>query len=113
MAVKCTGAEYKAFISSDWGDGVYMDDYAIAINGEKYDQLEGGLEDAEENLQPGDKVVIMEGGIYQDSGYVRSLESHFKLWRKKQATAFLAVECPNDKLEAVKAAIVAAGGKVK
>lgn len=114
MAVKLTGAEYKAFMDSDWGD-CFMDDYVIAINGVDFEQMGGGLEDAEDAMQPSDKVVIKGGDIFttNESSYVRSLEAHFKLWRKKQTTAILSVECPNDKLDAVKAAIVAAGGKVK
>lgn len=113
MAVKMTGAEYKSFMASDWGADCYMDDYVISVNGTKYEQLDGGLEDAEDNMKPSDKVVIHEGGIYRESAYIRSLESHFKLWRKAQTTSFLSVECPDDRLDAVKAAIVAAGGKVK
>lgn len=112
MVVKCTGAEYKRFMNSDWGDGVFMDDYVISINGTVYEQLEGGLDDAEEKIQPSDKVVILGGDVFRDSSHIRSLESHFKQWRKKQTTAFLSVECPIDKLDAVKAAIVSAGGKV-
>jgi len=122
MAVKCTGAEYKAFMASDWGE-MFMDDFVISINGVDVDFQYGGLDEAEDAMQPSDKVVIKEGGVYEpvqihDSvcghdTYVRSLESHFKLWRKAQTTSFLSVECQNDKLEAVKTAIVAAGGKIK
>ena len=112
MAVKCTGAEYKRFIESDWGGDAYMDDYVISINGTIYNQFDGGLDEAEEKIQPSDKMVIIEGDVFVGSGWVRSLEAHFKQWRKKQTTAFLAVECPIDKLDAVKAAIIAAGGKV-
>ena len=112
MSVKCTGAEYKRFMNSDWGDGVFMDDYVISINGTVYEQLEGGLDDAEEKIQPSDKIVIIEGGVFVGNRHVRSLEAHFKQWRKRHSTAFLAVECPIDKLDAVKAAIVSAGGKV-
>jgi len=41
-----------------------------------------------------------------------SLETYFRRWRKKQTTTFLTVECDHTKLEAVKAAIKAAGGKI-
>lgn len=112
MAVKCTGAEYNAFIESDWENDAYMDDYSISVNGVEFNQFQ---EDSihHHEIKPSDKIVILAGCVYEDSKYIRTLESHFKMWRKKQATAFLAVECPNDKLEAVKAAIVAAGGKIK
>jgi hypothetical protein len=50
-------------------------------------------------------------GLDQDA--CPTVEGHFKKWRKAHSTAFIAVECPKDKLDAVIAAIVAAGGKTK
>ena len=41
-----------------------------------------------------------------------SLESFFKKWRKKQNTATLIVECDLAKIDAMKAAVKAAGGKI-
>ena len=109
MAIKCTGAEYKSFMAADWGNNVYMDDYCISVNGEEFI----GCDLDEDNIEPTDKVVIMAGCVYDDASYLRTLEAHFKMWRKKQTTAIVVVECPHDKLETVKAAIIAAGGKVK
>ena len=116
MAVKCSGAEYKAFIDAGWGDidadwgcGYYMDDYEVSVNGTVYDQY--GM-DVESAIKPTDKVVIICGDIYRGDSYIRSLESHFKAWRKSQTTAFLLVECPVGAVDAVKTAIILSGGKV-
>lgn len=112
MATKTTGAEMKAFIQSDWGDGVYMTGYAIDVNGERFDEFGESFE--EEDLNPTDKVVIVAGSVVNDeSDSEVSLQTFFKRWKKIQSTAYLSVECSKEKLEAVMAAIVAAGGKVK
>ena len=54
-----------------------------------------------------------------ENGFDVSFETYFKHWRRTQKAALastnvtlLSVTAPNDKLEAIKAAIIAAGGKV-
>lgn len=112
MTTKATGAELKAFYSDKaaWpgedGD-TWHDDELILVEGAKVEGYE--------NI-PDDAKVTIEGGVVfsksWDDESAPSFETHFKRWRKTQNTAFLAVECPKDKLDAVKAAIRAAGGKV-
>jgi len=41
-----------------------------------------------------------------------SFEAYFKRWKKAQTTAIFVVECDLEKLDAVKQAIAAAGGKL-
>ena len=114
MTVKMTGAEYKSFMTEDWHDGYYMDDYAIAINGEVFDAIESGLASAEEVMQATDKVAIVEGAVFdKDDAYVSTLETYFKTWRKARTTTTIVVECPKDKIDAIRSAIISAGGKIK
>ena len=114
MTVKMTGAEYKQFMTEDWHDGYYMDDCAIAINGEVFDSIESGLESAEDAMKSTDKVAILEGAVFdKDGAYVSSLETYFKAWRKAKTTTIIVVECPKDKIDAIRAAIIATGGKIK
>ena len=114
MAVKMTGAEYKSFMAEDWHDGYYMDDYAVSINGEVFDAIESGLESAEEAMQSTDKVAIVEGAVFdKDGAYVSSLEAYFKAWRKARTTTTIVVECQKDKFDAIRDAIITAGGKIK
>lgn len=110
MTVKTTGAEFWAFYNDEgfWPKGAWHDDTLILVNGKEVDDY------TRENI-PDDAQLVLDGGVVfldergtKDTGF----EAHFKKWRKGQNTAYLAVECPKDKLEAVKAAIRAAGGKV-
>jgi len=111
--IKTTGAEWKAFNSDDkyWAD-FYLDDEVITVNDsdvDPYDYDPSKLADT-------DKVAI-DGGWVTDqtpgSSKEYSLATFFKTWRKQQTTEFLSVEVPKEKADAVRAAIVAAGGKVK
>lgn len=111
--IKTTGAEWKAFNLADayWGE-FYLDDEAITVNGKEidpYDYEPSKLNDADEVKIDGGYVVDQAKG--SDREY--SLDTFFKRWRKQQTTEYLSVEVPKDKADAVRAAIVAAGGKVK
>lgn len=112
MSIKTTGAEWKHFYKDPtfWPEGVWHEDEVITVNGEQVDEYDFSHEDVGDE----DRMTI-------DGGYVAglmgkaeppSLEAYFKRWRKLQRTAFGAVDCPKDKVEAVKASIIAAGGKV-
>lgn len=112
MSTKITGAEFKRFYADPvfWPTGAYHDDVVVTIN---------GVMDNESDLLTIDdaSVVVIDGGFVLDlpGAYFHnstSFESHFKRWKKLQNTGFLLVEAPKDKIEAVKAAIKAAGGKV-
>lgn len=111
--IKTTGAEWKAFNNDNvyWGE-FYMEDEAVTVNGDPVDEY---TFDAD-SLADADKVQI-DGGWVADqadgSDKEYSLDTFFRRWRKQQSTEFLSVEVPKDKADAVRAAIVAAGGKVK
>lgn len=110
MTVKTTGTEFWSFYNdtAHWPAGAWHDDTRILVNGAEVDNYTG-------DTIPKDAQLVLDGGVVfldergKDS---TSFEGFFKKWRKANSTAFLSVECPKDKLEAVKAAIRAAGGKV-
>jgi hypothetical protein len=112
MTTKATGAELKRFYNDPayWpGDqgNTWHEDEIVLVDGKTVEEYADVADDAK---------VTIDGGVVLSSRWdeeeAPSFETHFKRWRKAQSTAFLSVECPKDKLEAVKAAIRAAGGKV-
>lgn len=112
MSTKTTGAEFKRFYNDDawWpqDDGnTYHDDELVLINGSEW-------EDGYEYVPDAAKVTIDGGMVFgpQWDGNEPSFEVYFKRWKKEHNTEFFNVEAPKDKVEAIKAAIKAAGGKV-
>lgn len=120
MPTKTNGAELKAFYLDDayWRkssekstDDVWHEDLVLLVNGaEQPDDFS-----ITTDLRDEDEVTITSGWVMSNvpTFKERSFEAFFKAWRKAQDTAFLSVSVPKDKLEAVKAAIRAAGGSVK
>jgi hypothetical protein len=112
MTTKTTGAELKKFYIDPifWPAGAYHEDVEITVNGVV--MSDGGIAELADSA----KITVSGGVVFDlpgiDSEDAPSFVSHFKSWRKLQHTAFMAVECPQEKLDAVIAAIVAAGGKV-
>jgi hypothetical protein len=113
MTVKATGAEVKAFYTAEkfWPKGTIHEDEVITIDGIAFDE---GSIDLGTELSDTCIVAITDGYVTNDTydKDLGSFESYFKKWRKQQNTAFLSVAVPKDKLDAVLAAIKAAGGKV-
>jgi len=112
MTVKTTGAEFKRFYEDGaWWDNdsgnIWVEDEVITVDGQE--QTDGVDLNA---LSDGALVVITGGYVYGLDGDEPSLEAYFKRWRKQQNTASFLVECDISKLEAVKAVIKAAGGRV-
>lgn len=118
MSVKTHGAELKAFYTDEsyWkrtangGDDLWYDDLVLMVNGKEVEDFS-----IQNDLKDEDKVTIVAGIVRSnDENLVpaRSFESFFKAWRKEQNTAYLCVTVSRDKLEAVRAAILAAGGKI-
>lgn len=110
MSVKTSGAEFKRYYNDDkaWPRGWWHEDEEITING-IYN------EDAELSMVADTDVIVIKGGVIFEGVhgvFSLSMESHFKKWRKAQATEFLVVEVAKDKTESVIAAIVQAGAKV-
>lgn len=112
MSLVINGAQWNAFYNDPaiWGknDGsIYYDDVCLIVNGE---QLAEGH--PHENFADSDSIKIESGVVYYPNDS-RELASVIRSWLKKQTKTFLVVECDVKNLDAVKAAIKAAGGKVK
>jgi hypothetical protein len=113
MTTKTTGAEWNAFYADDayWPDGAWHDDEELTINGTVQ-----GLDADLNNLPAAADVVINGGVVYMDaeaSEDAISLETHFKRWRKATNTVLLVCAVPRELETTVRAAIAAAGGKVR
>lgn len=113
MTAKTTGAEWKRFYIDKvaWPDGAWHEDEELTIDGRMWDHDKDDL-----SAPPDNAAMTVAGGIVfmrdgDDDG--PSLEAHFKRWRKAQSTVFFSCEAPRDRADAVKAAILAAGGKAQ
>lgn len=115
MTVKMSGEEFKRFWSDreTWpgNDGdTYVEDEVISVGDVEH---VNGVETAE--IKDTDIVKIKGGYIYSTvdtSLDGKSLETHFKQWKKKQFRATFLVECDKSLEESIKAAIIVAGGKI-
>lgn len=118
MAVKTIGAEFKRFYADPkfWpeppnshSDNVWHEDEIVSIDGEPCE------EDIDYASIADTAAVTIEGGIVHGpaiGGEEPSFEAYFKRWRKLQTTSVMVVECDVAKLDAVKAAVRSAGGRV-
>lgn len=115
MTVKMSGEEFKRFWSDKkaWpgNDGdTYVEDEVISVGDIEHVD---GVETAD--IKDTDIVKINGGYIYSTADTSldgKSLETHFKQWKKNQSRATLLVECDKALEESIKAAIIAAGGKI-
>lgn len=108
MATKTTGAEFNRFYTDQkyWNAGVWHEDVVVLVNGNTHEDL---------TAVPNTADVRISGGIVlgdQWDGDEPSFENYFKRWRKAQTLKTLVVECDESNLDAVIAAIKAAGGRV-
>lgn len=112
MSIKITGAEWNRFYGDDaaWPDGGYLEFAELLVDGVAFDADNGELTSFPEHAE----VTLLDGWMFKSerdaSG--KSLVPYFKAWRKKQNTVFFTCSAPKDLSEALKAAILAAGGKV-
>ncbi len=114
MTTKTTGAEFKRFYNDKeiWPDDTWAEDEVVTVDGSSFKNDDGMFD--YDTIPDAAIVTVAEGYVDgpQFDGEGPSFETYFKRWKKKQTTATLIVECPLDKVDAVKAAIKAAGGKV-
>ena len=107
--IKTIGAEFKRFYDDEtaWPDGAWHEDELLLVNGDEW-------EDWDIAEIPDNAIVKLSGGAVFDlpNGGEPSLELHFRRWRKRQTLTTILVECDLAKLDAIKAAIKAAGGTV-
>lgn len=109
MAVKMTGAEFKKFYADNvfWPEDTWHEDAFMSVDGTEYPD---GID---VDILKDTATVMLDGGfICTPDGNGPALDTYFKRWRKKQNSSLFTVECDNALLDAVKAAIKQAGGKV-
>jgi hypothetical protein len=113
MTVRTNGSELKAFFADKtfWpddqpgGNNIWHDELTLIINDDE------DLNPVVENLLDSDHVKITYGDVYYSNTSLRvSVETYFKRWKKTTTHTSVLVSVPNEHLEAVKAAIIGAGG---
>lgn len=110
MVAKANGAEFKRFYNDPqyWPEGAWHEDAMVVVDG-----AEAGAEFDLDAIADTAKVAIHAGVVFMpERDDPVSLETQFKRWRKEQSIRTLMVDVDVGKLDAVMAAIKAAGGKV-
>lgn len=114
MAVTTSGAEFKRFYRDpaywpeDGGD-TWHEDVVFSVDGKQISD-EYNMSDV-----PDAAKVSIDGGLVFSPKFNNnepSFETYFKRWRKAQTTQILMIEADQKNIEAIKAAIKAAGGKI-
>lgn len=115
MPTKTNGAEFLRFYDDPkyWPEnsGVYHEDEIFRVDGEAV------VDDFDMSKVAATAVIEIEGGAVLDSPLYEnktepSLEAYFRRWKKEQNTVSLVIECPKNKVDAIKKAVRAGGGKV-
>lgn len=124
MTVKCTGAEFLRFYNDKawWfskqdgtaedGEETWWEDAEVVVSGIRVAEYEY---DFNTNIKPTDTVTVRGGVVFGKVVGTKepTVEAYLKRWLKAQRTTVLVVDCPNEKLDAIRAAIKAAGGSVQ
>lgn len=108
--IKTIGAMIKRFYNDDsaWPEDSWHEDEDLLVDGEP-------IGDRSFDDIPDDAAVILSGGVVfgLPNGTETSMELHFKRWLKRQTTTVVLVECDHSAVDQVKAAVKAAGGRVR
>lgn len=109
--VKVIGSEWNRFYADAeaWPDGAWHEDEEITIDGN------APPDDFDFSAVADGAMLTVTGGVVYMKGQKEgpSLEMHFQRWRKRQTKTVLVVDVPHKVAYAVRAAIAAAGGKVR
>lgn len=113
MTVHTNGAELKAFFA----DKTFWPDDVGGGKNTWHDELTLIINDVEDlnpeiaKLQDADRIKITYGDVFiANKSLSVSVENYFKRWKKTTTHTSLLVSVPNEHLEAVKAAVLGAGG---
>lgn len=123
MTVKCTGAEFLRFYNdkawwfseadgtAEAGDQTWWEDAEVTVSGEGVSEHEF---DFDANIKPNDVVTVSGGVVFGKvvGSKEPTVEAYLRRWLKAQSTKTVVIDCPKDKLDAILAAVKAAGGKV-
>lgn len=111
MPVKTSGAEFKRFYNDAtfWPEGAWHDDDVILVDGVEQEDIDV------EKIPETAKVTIEAGVVFMSDSDDRGvgLDTHFRRWHKAQTTRQIVVEVDVAHLDALIAAIKAAGGRVQ
>lgn len=111
--VQTNGAIFKLFYADEaiWVGDTFHEDTLIRVDGKEYDS-----EIVVEEISDGSVVEIVHGYVVMDSDEDCSFGEFFNKWLAKQSQAdeqVLVVRVATANLDAVKAAIEAAGGQIQ
>jgi hypothetical protein len=104
--LKTTGVLWKAYVVS-WPDGQWFVDSDVTVNGKDDDDVE--------LINDDDLVEFAAGVVFatSDDREGKPLTRHFNAWMNAQNTVTTVCDVPKDKLDALKAAVKALGGRVR
>lgn len=105
MTIKTTGAEFKAWINSDWGDDSWWEDYEVLVNGEETDDYDTNA------IADSDKIEVRSGVIIHKNGDTTDAKKHFKAWQKKQTHVYVSVCVTKEKEAELRAFLATIGAK--
>lgn len=111
--MKLTKKEWLDFNSDESDSGVwtnyYIDNVVMSVYGIEIEEESEEFQDL-----PLSAKITVSGDIMNcyTGEHVRSLDAELKAWRKAQKYITLVVDVSRDKAEALKTAIVTAGGKI-
>lgn len=109
--MQVNGATFKIFYNDPevWKEGYYHDDGQILIDGKC--SMEHEIDPAA--CSDGAVVEFTSISIFNEDGdHIEDMSDAFDRWMSKQTSATALFSCPKECLDAVKAAIEAAGGKI-
>jgi hypothetical protein len=110
-SVHTLGVIWKQFYADPvaWPKGAYHDDIEVLVDGVNDEDCDLGKVADDARLEIKSGYVMFEN---RADGIDCDLVLYFKIWLSKKTNATIAFEVPKDKLEAVKEAVLALGGKV-
>lgn len=108
--ITTTASEWQTFMNDQafWENHI-VDDEVVMVNGAPWSG------DVDATVQPGAVVTVDGGAIFNDNDVdepIDTLENFFARWRAARVTVVFAVEADSDMAANVKAAVIAAGGRV-
>ncbi len=120
MPVSLSGRDFKAFYNDQevWsGDGAYLDEMQLFVDEVLYNGQHAGGDYVDGDVEkiPDEAKVRLDYGSFFKTGDSdpADLVSVVRRWLKKRDSVTLIVSAPQAKLEAIRAAIKAAGGSIE
>lgn len=102
--IKTTGAEFKAYYNDPnaWPEGYWHEDEELTIDGVQYDDWDA------DTIKDAAQIKLNYGVVYPEG---RSMEQHFRAWRKAQSNRIVIISVPNEKESELKAFVSSIGGR--